>query len=286
MKHILSYLDYREYIRDYYMEKKKESRFSFREFAKAAGFSSPVFIKLVMEGKANLKKSSILKLCNAMGLKKDARRYFRNLVLFGQSKTIESKLQYLETMKSFQGSVTVDKLSGEQFEYFSKWYHAVIRELLDISEFDGDYQNLANMVDPPISATEARESVQLLEKLQLVKVENGRFAATHKFLTSEGLSGGSLAIRGVQKKMAQLAADALDATPMEIRDISGVSVSISPQSLDKIKEELLKCRRRIFEIASRDPVSDSVYRVNLHLFPISKTVPPSMLKNAGDRKYE
>lgn len=286
MKPILSYLDFREYLRDFYAERKKKSRFSYREFSKMAGFSSPVFIKLVIEGKANVRKSSIAKLSNAMGLKGEERRYFRNLVLFGQAKNIETKIRYLEVMKSLQGSLTVNELSNEQFEYFSKWYHPIIKELLDIMVFDGDYEKLAGMVNPPITVQEAQESVHLLQKLNLIKKKNGHFIATQKFITTEGLTTGTLAIRNVQKKMANLAAQAIDTMPKESRDISGVSVSISVKSIDKVRDELYKCRRRIFEIASEDTVCDSVYRVNLHLFPISDTVPLKLVKRNKDKAHD
>ena len=49
MKPLFEYLDYRQYLRDFYVEQKAQRKFSFREFSKIAGFSSPVFIKLVIE---------------------------------------------------------------------------------------------------------------------------------------------------------------------------------------------------------------------------------------------
>ena len=99
MKPILSYLDFREYIRDYYLEKKAQSGFSYRDFSKAAGFSSPVFIKLIIEGKTNVTRTSISALCDAMGLRKKDRQYFKSLVLFGQAEDIDSKIKYIEKIK-------------------------------------------------------------------------------------------------------------------------------------------------------------------------------------------
>jgi uncharacterized protein (TIGR02147 family) len=279
MKPIFSYLDFRDYLRDFYIEKKSTSSFSFREFARIAGFSSPNFIKLVIDGKANLAPASAMKLCNAMGLKSRERSYFKALVTFGQAKTIESKVRYLEKLKGFRSVVPVSGLSDAQFAYFSKWYHPVIRELVSMARFDGDYGNLAAMVNPAITAKEAQASLDLLEKLELVeKDENGQFVATSRFLTSDGMEAGTLALRNTQKTMAQLAARAIDAIPPENRDISGVSVSISDKSMAAIREELQKCRRRIFEIAAGDKQCDSVYRVNLHFFPVSVKVPQTDLK--------
>lgn len=279
MEPVLSYIDYRQFIKAFYEEKKKSSKLTYREFAKLAGFSSPVFIKLVIEGKANLRKSSIVKLCNAMELKKKDRSYFKNLVLFCQAKDVETKMQYLDILKGIQSTLSINKLCEEQFKYFSKWYHPVIKELLDIIEFDGDYDKLGQLVNPQITGREAKQSVKLLLDLKLIeKIKDGQYKATHKFISTSGLSIGTLAIRNVQKKLASLAGSAVDSTPKKDRDISGVSISISSKSMEKIKDELAKCRKRILEITSEDSMSDSVYRVNLHLFPISKTVPKSLLR--------
>jgi len=282
MKPITTYLDFRTYLHDYYIEKKSTSKFSYRDFAKAAGFSSPVFIKLVIDGKTNLTQSSIAKICDAMELKKGERRYFKNLVCFGQAKTIEAKISFLEKLKSLQSSLSVEHLSDNQFAYFSKWYHPVIRELISMIYFDGDCEKLAARVTPPISAKEAQESVALLEDLHLIeKVDNGQYVTTSTFLTSDGMENGTLALRNVQKTMALFAAEAIDGIPPEKRDISGVSISISDKSITAIRTELQKCRRKIFEIASADKECDSVYRVNLHFFPISDTIPREELRSIG-----
>lgn len=281
MKPITAYLDFREYIRDFYTEKKSSSKFSYREFAKSAGFSSPVFIKLVIDGKANLAPSGTAKLCDAMGLKKEERRYFKTLVSFGQAKTIESKISCLEKLKNMQSLVPVNRLSEDQFLYFSKWYHPVVRELVMMIRFDGDCQKLAALVKPPITTKEAQESIELLQKLNLIeKNEHGEFTATSNFLTTDGMENGTLAIRNVQKTMALLAASAIDAVAPERRDVSGVSISISEKSIPAIRDELQRCRRRIFEIASEDKNPNSVYRLNLHLFPISEKIPKE--KRKGD----
>ena len=52
---LFAYLDYRAWMRDAYEAGKAHiSAFSFRYLARRAGFSSPSFIKLVMDGQRNL----------------------------------------------------------------------------------------------------------------------------------------------------------------------------------------------------------------------------------------
>ncbi|MBR2095357.1 MAG: TIGR02147 family protein, partial [Fibrobacter sp.] len=76
MKPITEYQDYREYMRDFYEERKRSSLFSWREFSKLAGFTSPNYIQLVCEGKSRLSKTGVEKVATAMELAGSDREYF------------------------------------------------------------------------------------------------------------------------------------------------------------------------------------------------------------------
>lgn len=284
MKPVFSYIDFREYLRDYYLENKKTRGFTYREFSKRCGFTSPSFIKLVIESRANLRKSSIAKLCTAMGLKREERRYFKNLVLFGQAKDLKTKMRFLEALRLIGEQPVANQLTVGQFEYFSRWYHPVIRELLDIAGgFDSG--TLAKTVIPPLSEEEARESVELLLRLKLIITEGGRYRAAHRFLTTEGNATDELAVHCVQKKMAQLASDALDTFKKEERDISGLTVTLSQRSFELVRAEFVALRRKIMEIASEEKQADKVYRCNFHIFPLSTSVEVNTPQNGeGEEK--
>ncbi len=81
MDPIYTYIDYRKFLKDFYHFKKSGiRRFSYRSFSEKAGFSSPNFIKLVIDGRKNLGKESIPKLCKAMEPNKKQTEYFSYLV--------------------------------------------------------------------------------------------------------------------------------------------------------------------------------------------------------------
>ena len=67
MKPITDYLDYRCYMQDFYDERKRISAFTWREFARLAGFVSPTYLKLVCEGKTRLKNDGVERTALAMG---------------------------------------------------------------------------------------------------------------------------------------------------------------------------------------------------------------------------
>ena len=77
---MIEYIDYRKVIQDFYDEKKRASAFSWRDFAKSAGFSSAVFLKYVCEGKKNLSRSGAKAVALAMGLTGFDNAYFQVIV--------------------------------------------------------------------------------------------------------------------------------------------------------------------------------------------------------------
>ena len=96
MHSLFEYMNYRDFLRDYYEEKKREHSFySFRLFSQKAGFKSPNFLKLVIDGNRNLSKESVYKFVKALGLNKKESDYFENLVFFNQSESLEEKNAYL-----------------------------------------------------------------------------------------------------------------------------------------------------------------------------------------------
>ena len=76
MKEIVEYTDYRKFIQDYYDERKRCSAFTWREFAQKAGFTSPIYLKYVCEGKKNLSIGSAGSVAGAMGLVGFEQTYF------------------------------------------------------------------------------------------------------------------------------------------------------------------------------------------------------------------
>ena len=74
---LFDYLDYRAFLRDFYLARKREQgKFSFRFFSKLVGLRSSNFLKLVMDGERNLQGETLHRLIKAMKLSKPAAASF------------------------------------------------------------------------------------------------------------------------------------------------------------------------------------------------------------------
>ena len=266
---IFEYFDFRSLMHDLYKERKAEdSGFSYRYIAKKAGFSSAGFFTKVLQGKSNISVPLIFKFAEVFKLTKAETDYFEQLVLFCQATSESEKRHFFEKMVGMR-KAKVKTLDPGQFELFGKWYYVAVREVLDVFLFRGDYKELAKKVYPPIKRSEAKEAIETLEKLGLIKQDPNGYYKRLDAIVSSGDQWQSLVIQKYQSETMELAKEALYSVPKSHRDISTLTLSISEAGLLRMKEKIKECRRELLEIAKADERADRVYQLNLQLFPLS-----------------
>ena len=278
MPNIFTYSDYRKFLSDFYREKKeKNPSFSFQNFSRQAGFASKSFVYNVMKGKKNLSPASIVSLTEAMKLTKTEAAYFEKLVSMCQAETFKERAFFYDQMDAVRPqnpeASSAKRLRQDQFEFCSKWYHVVVRSLIDLFPFSGDYPRLAAMLRPPITVRQAKSSVQLLLRLGLIEMGNdGIYRIRTKILTT-GPEIASLAAQKFHLEAMELASRALREIPGEKRNIYGLTLGISQQAFQEVRKIMIESQNRILQIAENDKDSDGVYQLNVQFFPVSEPAP-------------
>lgn len=270
---IFEYLDYRDFLRARYEARKKENpSFSYRYIAGKIGMDSGTFTR-VLKGQRNLDPEMAGALAHVFRLSDYEKEYFQALVLFCQAKGPTEKNLFLEKVLRLRGS-KVRTLEERQYEFYRKWYHPALRELLNFFPYDGNAQRLAKMLRPAITTQEAKDAVKLLLEIGLVeKDEKGGLRLAEKLISS-GVNIRSVFIHNLQSSMAELAVKALfDAEPHE-RDYSGLTLSLSPKGFQDIKDMVKIFRRDVLERARKDSDVNGVYQMNFQFFPLSRLHAP------------
>lgn len=267
---IYDYTDYRLFLRDYYDEQKaKNPAFSYRYFAKKAGFNSSGLYKDIVDGRTGITRSLVLRFSTAMKLSKKQEEYFETMVYFNEAKTIEEKKLYFERLMRFYDSKAF-RVDASQYEYYSKWYYIAVRELLAIGDFGDDYSAIARALNPTIRMEQAQKAISVLKKLGLIKKDkDGHYRSLDKILTT-GTDVKSLAIANFQRAVIDLGKEAIDRHKAEHRNISTVTFSVSEQTFNDIKTELDACRKRVLAMVDRSENEDRVCQLNIQLFPLSQ----------------
>lgn len=271
MKSVLEYQNYREYLSAAFAERKARAGFTWREFAKLAGYASPVYLKLVADGKSSLSELGVERVASALGLSGKELAYFRLLVRFNHEKDAGAKKALFVELRQIAESCKVAVLGADQFDYYQDWYNPVLRELAPAMSAASE-DEMAAKLQPAVSPAKVRKSLALLCKAGLLKQDSeGRWQQTDHNITS-GSEVSSLAVRGMHSQMGALALDSLESVPTAERDISGLTLGLSAQGFERAREELREFRRRLVEIAQADAAAERVYRLNLQLFPLTGVV--------------
>jgi uncharacterized protein (TIGR02147 family) len=272
-KKIFEYLDYRDFLKDYYNAKKEANpAFSLRVFSDKIGFKAKDFISRVMNGDKNLSSQSIPKVASGLRLGKHETEFFIALVKFNQAETTEERNGAFGEMQAVLKVVRFAEkqhlLGHAQYMVYSHWRHLTIRSLIGMYGFDGDYEALARRVHPRITAEEAKASVKLLEDCMLIKKgKNGKYVLTENAITT-GDRTSKLALRGFHQDCLKLAADSIDRDPPGTRHISGLTLGISQEGYERIVERINAFRKEIALIAEEDENSDKVFQLQFALFPV------------------
>ena len=270
---VFEYLDYREFLKDYYNSKKEANpAFSLRVFSDKIGFKAKDFISRVMSGSKNLSNQSIPKVAAGLRLGKHETEFFVGLVKFNQAETTEDRNTAFEEM---QAALKVARfaekqhvLGHAQYMVYSHWRHLTVRSLIGMFGFNGDYEALAKQVRPHITAEEAKKSVQLLEECELIKKDkSGKYVLTENSITT-GDRTSKLALRGYHQHCLKLAADSIDRDPPGSRHISGLTLGISQEGYERIVERINAFRKEIALIAEEDQNSDKVFQLEFAMFPV------------------
>jgi uncharacterized protein (TIGR02147 family) len=203
-----------------------------------------------------------------MDLQKKERDYFKALVLFNNEKSLDKKNRYFENLQSTHQSNKSVLLRNDQFEYFNKWYFAALREIAAYCDFKDDFQKLGASLDPPISAKEAKQGIELLLRLNLLKKRDGPFVQTDASITT-GNEVQNIAVANFQRETSQLSQRAI--TRMGNRqEISTLTFGTNKTGYKEIQSEIRAFRKKIIGLIDVHKPIDRVYQLNLQLFPLTK----------------
>jgi uncharacterized protein (TIGR02147 family) len=269
---VFDFLDYRAYLRAYYdAAKRRPSGFSFRAFSKRAGFSSPNFFKLVIDGDRNLGSDSVGKFADALGLDDSERAFFTDLVAFEQAENKVEKNRAFERLASSRRFRSARRIDSQLHDYLSHWYHPAIRELVMSREFREDPRWIAAQVRPTITVKQAAHALELLLDLGLVvrNSQTQRLELREPTLTTEH-EVMALGVANFHKQMLERATESIDTVPSALRDLAALTVCISSNRIGEVKERIHQFRESITELCENDPDASVVYQLSVQWFPLTR----------------
>jgi uncharacterized protein (TIGR02147 family) len=210
-----------------------------------------------ISGKRLLTLKQAEKIANRLGYDPE-----RRLAFF---KTVEPQ-RFNEPVQNKNADEKFRKLSADAFAVVADWQHFAILSLMDLDEFHMSDDWIAERIG--ISPKAASMAIKKLENVGLIARVRGRWQkieASHT--TTHDVP--SVALRISHRQTLQQAADALDDVPIELRDITSMTMAIDLATLPQAKQLIRSFRRRLSGLMETGSKTE-VYNLNIQLVPVTK----------------
>ena len=269
MVSLFDYLDYRQYLRALFEEKKRETAgFSHRSLMEKLSLQAPGHMLFIMQGKRRLTPAIALRLASYLQFSKKQSRYLLSLIRYSDAKTPAEKQYAFEELLQLRQHFSTLVPPGS-YRFYEKWYYSVVRAVLDVERITDDYQRLAALLRPAITASQAREAVELLLQLNMIRRdETGVLRPTQSSISTGDAWQGAV-IHNLQRQFIEMSKEALDRFDKKERDISNLTVTVSGQTYELIKKKVGELRSQIMALACAEQAPDKVLQVNIQLFPLT-----------------
>jgi len=265
---VFAFLDHREFLRRWYEWKKTASRgFSYRSFARKAGFSSMSFLRDVIEGRRNISEDSVEKFVAAIGLVDDAAAYFRELVHYNRETDSEKRSASFRKLLLLQARREFSPVREKQAKYYSDWLNVIVREAASLPAFKGDPALLGQALRPRIPTAEVAEALDVLTRIEMLeKTKSGAYKAISPRLVPGDVDPAM--VRNIKRQMLLHALDRLDGPAEPDTHISSVTLTVSQAHLARLQESIRQFRLDLLaDTASDDGPLEQVVQVNFQVIP-------------------
>lgn len=156
-------------------------------------------------------------------------------------------------------------LTDDAFSVLADWYHFAILSLADTKDFKTDPKWIAKRLN--ISVFQAKDSLEKLKNLGLIELKGTKLRKTNKnFSTTTDME--SHALRISHRQSIEQALLALNEVPLELRDITGITLAIDLKRLPLAKKIIKEFRLKMSDLLEKGDQSE-VYNLNIQLYPVS-----------------
>ncbi|WP_374079569.1 TIGR02147 family protein [Bdellovibrio bacteriovorus] len=234
---------------------RKNSSYSLRAFSRSLGMDSST-VSAILKGKRPLTIKTAQKIVEGLNITNPVEAQALIMSTFAKEES--------ETVPNYS------ELAMESAEAISSWQHFAILALLEIKDFKGQERAISERLNIPFGIVS--ECLNRLEKLGLIEKRDQIWQLTGKNMATPSQVP-SAALRKGHRQFIEKALQSLEADPVDVRDISGITMAISKARLTEAKVMIQDFRRRL-STYMEEGKRDAVYRLNIQLFPLSQEKKP------------
>ncbi len=270
---ITQYASYRDYLRDLYAGVKTSRKsYSFAKFSADLGLSETNVIWLVLNHRRDLSAASARKIAQTLQFNKDEKYYFLTLVDHNNTRRPDQRDALMRELVTRKGNLLQTPQENEALEYFSEWYHPVIRELVSLEDFSADADWVNQKLFLKLTPRQIEDSLKLLVNLGLIRFDETqkRYAPTGEQIFPDRKTGKLAAIR-YHQKACDIARESVASVPARRRDLNVLTLSISDEAAMEVSKILYEACEKIMTLEQNVQNKDQIYQVNVQLFALTRS---------------
>jgi predicted transcriptional regulator len=234
--------------------KSKNPAYSIRAFARDLRLSAGALNEM-MKGQRAISQRTVQKLSQSVTLSKESQeRVFRCL-------------SGTEVPSGNQDRLLL-KLSSDQFEVISTWYHFAILSLVETRDFNPAPEAIAARLG--ISPMQAEQAFQRVARLGLIQKDSKQrwVRSARSIHTTDQVQ--NLSIQRFHLEDLELARNALLSRSVEERDFSALTLPMDPEMMNELKALIFKQQEQFSKRAKSGKKLKEVYRLATYFYPLTK----------------
>lgn len=248
---------------EYTARRARNPYYSKRAFARQLGISSGRLTEL-LNGKRAFTPLIARRIAERLSLTSERRNVW--LAATEAERLTRDSTRKLERLVGDDSAPSAE-LDEDMLRAICGWHHLAILSLLRVPGFVGRADWIGRRLGIP--ADEAGEAWLRLVRLGLVRRRGQHWArAQSRWRTKTDVP--SEALRFAHRGFLDLAARSLDEVPVELRDITSITMAIDPASLPRAKKLIRNFRRALSDYFESGKPKE-VYHLSVALFPLSKS---------------
>ena len=274
-KEIFNYLDFRSFVKDLVAEFKATRKgFTMRSFAKSAGFGSPSYLKMILDGDRSLTMKAMEKFCIALELNGKEKDYFVALAQYNQETEPDTKNELFEKLIKLRPRKALTEIEKSQLKYLTNHHYGCIREMTLLEDFSENSKWIASRCLPRISPNDARDAIEDLINLGFLKRdEKGNLIQANEVVGTqaqteyaEAYNFHDAALKKARECLSQSKREERYFEALTIPTTKNIRENIIPKITALIEEAL----EEVNQEGTNTSISyDEVYQLNVQFFPVT-----------------
>ena len=276
---VFEFCHFSEYLQAYFLDRKKSNSYTIDKFSADTGLARANLWRII-EDKAPLnERAKSFAIAKAIGMTADERQYFEALIDFNQSESSHEALDRLDTLIELLPKKYMETFVA-RFGIFPHWLTQAIKEIVQMSSFDGSYLNLSRKFRFEVHSHEIKRALEVLLQNNIIKkVEKNTFESTNNFDSIRMNVGtnefekkfAKKAVYALQSKQLDLAYAASNHFDLEHCYMVNHTISLPSDKIGEFEKLILIFKSEIETLMKKYPSNQAnqVIQINTSMLPLT-----------------